>query len=248
MRVNERGLRDRRGRHRVSAEIAPELRDLIAAARAAGHILRIDSAFRSYAAQAQLFATILEPGRAARPGHSEHQLGTAVDVRLPSTAAIGWLAETAPRFGFVVSYPPGKQKVTGYRPEPWHVRYVGRARGRGGRPPAAAAWRSCFAPDPSWANRAAAPAAPSRRRRPAAAAVTGAGVCDGTVLTWCYEGALATVDCAASRQACGPSRRRRATTASTRPDAAAGGRDPHLTAEAAARTPQAETEDGNRDR
>jgi zinc D-Ala-D-Ala carboxypeptidase len=204
VRVNERGVRDRRGRHRVSAELAPELRELVAAARAEGHILRIDSAYRSYEAQAQLFATILERGRAARPGHSEHQLGTAVDLRLPSTAAIGWLAENAPLFGFVVSYPPGKQKVTGYRPEPWHVRYVGRALAE----QVAAAGGSLeefFRARPELGESGSCASCPEPASQAGCAGATRTGVCDGTVLTWCYEGALAAVDCAASKQICGPS-------------------------------------------
>ncbi len=203
VRVNERGLRDRRGRHRVSAEIAPDLRDLVAAARVAGHILRVDSAFRSYAAQAKLYAAIQEPGRAARPGHSEHQLGTAVDVRLPSTAAITWLAEKAPRFGFVVSYPPGKQKITGYRPEPWHVRHVGRAVAeevarRGG------SLEELFRARPDLGTSGSCARCPAPASQATCGAITSAGLCQGTVLTWCYEGALATVDCASSKQACGP--------------------------------------------
>src|SRR5262249_26897532 len=98
---------------------------LLAAARAAGHPLRIESAFRSYEEQSRLFAGMKEVGRAARPGHSEHQLGSAIDLRLPTGAAADWLAANAAGSGFVLSYPPGTQRLTGYRPEPWHVRYVG---------------------------------------------------------------------------------------------------------------------------
>jgi hypothetical protein len=203
VRVNERGLRDRRGKHRVSAALAGELRDLVAAARTAGHILRIDSAYRSYAAQAQLFATIVERGRAARPGHSEHQLGTAVDLRLPSTAAIAWLAENAPAFGFVVSYPPGKQKVTGYRPEPWHVRYVGRAVAEQVAA-TGASLEEFFRARPDLGESGSCERCPEPASQADCAGVTRRGLCDGTVLTWCYEGALAAVDCAASKQVCGP--------------------------------------------
>ena len=74
----------------------------------------------------------------ARPGHSEHQLGTALDFRsadgppaweLPDwqkTSEGAWLAENGPRFGFVMSYPAGQEAVTCYSYEPWHYRYVGR--------------------------------------------------------------------------------------------------------------------------
>ena len=72
----------------------------------------------------------------AKPEHSEHQLGTALDFRSGSGVeftleAFGkspeyvWLAEHAHEYGFVRSYPNGKESVTGYQAEPWHWRYVG---------------------------------------------------------------------------------------------------------------------------
>lgn len=73
----------------------------------------------------------------ADPGHSEHQLGTAVDVtgasvgyrrtdlRFGITKEGMWLTEHAAQFGFVMSYPIERQKITGYPYEPWHWRYVG---------------------------------------------------------------------------------------------------------------------------
>jgi D-alanyl-D-alanine carboxypeptidase len=60
---------------------------------------------------------------AARPGHSEHQLGTTIDVE----GGEAWLASNAWRYGFVMSYPPEhSQGTTCYKPEAWHFRYVGR--------------------------------------------------------------------------------------------------------------------------
>jgi D-alanyl-D-alanine carboxypeptidase len=126
-RVNEHGVADPNGRHRVDATALAALRELLAGARAAGHVVKISSAYRSYDDQVRVFRTTKEKGRAARPGHSEHQLGTAIDLRLPTTRAIDWLAEHVAAYGFVLSYPPGKQRLTGYRPEPWHVRFVGTA-------------------------------------------------------------------------------------------------------------------------
>ena len=72
----------------------------------------------------------------ARPGHSEHQTGLAVDIAAPDstcslqqcfaeTAARRWAAENAYRFGFIVRYPSGATPTTGYAYEPWHLRYVG---------------------------------------------------------------------------------------------------------------------------
>jgi D-alanyl-D-alanine carboxypeptidase len=60
-------------------------------------------------------------------------MGTAADVGYPghyledfqNTPAATWLAQNSWKFGFIVSYPDGKEAITGYAPEPWHVRFVG---------------------------------------------------------------------------------------------------------------------------
>jgi D-alanyl-D-alanine carboxypeptidase len=106
--------------------------DLAALTRAAaddGVELSVISAYRSYDAQVRTFSSLERAyGRAyalqsaARPGHSEHQLGTALDLE----GGGGWLADHAWEHGFVVSYPAGRSPAfTCYKPEPWHVRYVG---------------------------------------------------------------------------------------------------------------------------
>jgi len=111
------------------------------AAEADGVILHILSAYRSYDYQAGLFQSYAdrhgeeEANRfSARPGQSEHQLGTAVDfggtafdfkAGFAQTPQGRWLAENAHRFGFAMSYPEGKEEVTGYIFEPWHYRYIG---------------------------------------------------------------------------------------------------------------------------
>ena len=66
----------------------------------------------------------------ALPGTSEHQLGIAVDINADKSKCsnedvYGWLTENAYKYGFVLRYPPGKQKITGTSYEPWHYRYVG---------------------------------------------------------------------------------------------------------------------------
>jgi D-alanyl-D-alanine carboxypeptidase len=72
----------------------------------------------------------------ARPGTSEHQTGLAADCSSPSvgyqlTAAFGdteegiWLKNHCNEFGFIIRYPQGKEEITGYNYEPWHIRYVG---------------------------------------------------------------------------------------------------------------------------
>lgn len=107
------------------------------------------SGYRSYSAQAISWEkwNREEPERAAilsaRPGHSEHQLGTTLDFGSPELAGIVgiediefhtyfyqtsegiWLAENAHRYGFTLSYPRSAQELTGFFYEPWHYRYVG---------------------------------------------------------------------------------------------------------------------------
>lgn len=67
----------------------------------------------------------------ALPRSSEHQLGIAVDINADKSKCSNedvyeWLAENAYKYGFVLRYPPGKQKITGTSYEPWHYRYVGK--------------------------------------------------------------------------------------------------------------------------
>jgi D-alanyl-D-alanine carboxypeptidase len=113
------------------------------AAEAKGLPFVIVSAFRSAEYQRQLFeGRVVTDGPdqaaafTARPGHSEHQLGTTIDVLNPeatelttnfgATATGVWLAQHAHEFGFVLSYPSGAREQTCYDYEPWHLRYVGR--------------------------------------------------------------------------------------------------------------------------
>lgn len=100
------------------------------------------SGYRSYERQAEIFSEKFRNSPinavkfSARPGESEHQTGLAVDL---TCAAAGyelvqefsdtpegrWLTENAQDFGFIVRYPKGKESITGYQYEPWHIRYVG---------------------------------------------------------------------------------------------------------------------------
>ena len=110
--------------------VLDDLRAMTADAAAAGASFRITSAYRSHAQQARTFESLVAVyGRdealraAARPGHSEHQLGTTIDVE----GEEAWLAAEAWRYGFVVSYPSQHSpETTCYKAEPWHLRYVGR--------------------------------------------------------------------------------------------------------------------------
>jgi D-alanyl-D-alanine carboxypeptidase len=122
----------------------PDLRALAKAARKARVRLAVESAYRSEAQQHRTFAGwVRTSGEAearrfsARPGHSEHQLGTAIDFKTagggsPWTRAFArsrharWLAANAWRFGWIQSYPPDTETQTCYGAEAWHYRYVGR--------------------------------------------------------------------------------------------------------------------------
>lgn len=129
-------------------EALRQLEKLWQAAADDGVTLTIISAYRSYAYQQTLFQNYAgsygedAANRfSARPGQSEHQLGTTVDfggtavdlkAAYADTDQGRWLAENAYSFGFAMSYPEGKEEITGYIFEPWHYRYIG--------PEAAAEW------------------------------------------------------------------------------------------------------------
>ncbi len=113
------------------------LQDMLTAARQDGIRLEIGSAFRSYEYQAGLFERnvqrfgLAETERfSARPGQSQHQLGTAVDFAPidesfgPSAAGM-WVQANAARFGFSQSFPADMEAVTGYMEESWHWRWLG---------------------------------------------------------------------------------------------------------------------------
>jgi D-alanyl-D-alanine carboxypeptidase len=115
--------------------------DMIAAAAAEGLSLSVQSAYRSYdyqvgvfTAQVSRFGETKAENQVARPGYSEHQTGLAADIGgggcdietcFATTAEGQWVAANGHRYGYVIRYPEGGQEVTGFKFEPWHVRYVG---------------------------------------------------------------------------------------------------------------------------
>lgn len=117
------------GSGRLRTLVIDDLRRLHDAATDAGVRFAVKSAYRSFDQQAATFASLKKAyGRdfaeesAARPGHSEHQLGTTIDVDGGET----WLIANAWRFGFIQSYPAERSpRWTCYKPEPWHFRYFG---------------------------------------------------------------------------------------------------------------------------
>lgn len=202
VRVNDRGEEDAKGRHRLLSEVRDPLVQLLAAARAQGHALRIESAYRSYEDQVRVFTTMKEIGRAARPGHSEHQLGSVIDLRIPTGAAIDWLALHAADFGFALSYPAQKQRITGYRPEPWHIRYLGTELAHRARDEKLSV-EELLRSRPDLGESGTCADCPHPASSAACGDIPVSGRCDKTVLSFCYEGSLASIDCASTSQTCG---------------------------------------------
>ncbi|MBR3289708.1 MAG: M15 family metallopeptidase [Clostridia bacterium] len=109
------------------------------AAAAEGLNLYISSGFRSYDTQDVIYNRyVANDGRtnadrySARPGHSEHQTGLAIDLNgvldsFGNTAEGKWVAAHAHEYGFILRYPKEKEAQTGYMYEPWHIRYIGTA-------------------------------------------------------------------------------------------------------------------------
>lgn len=98
----------------------------------------ISSGFRSYEYQAEIYNNYCDAyGQetadtfSARPGYSEHQSGLAIDVNIIDDSFAGtpeaiWLENHCNEYGFILRYPKGKQDITGYQYESWHIRYVGK--------------------------------------------------------------------------------------------------------------------------
>lgn len=126
-------------------EAAMALEALVAGAKKESLDLMVASAYRPYTFQQNLYNRyVTQQGQAAadtqsaRPGHSEHQTGLAVDLEPTSqkcevetcfadTPEGKWVAKNAYMYGFILRYQDGKDDETGYMYEPWHLRYVGKA-------------------------------------------------------------------------------------------------------------------------
>ena len=96
------------------------------------------SGFRSHEYQTNLYNRYVDNhGKeeadtySARPGYSEHETGLSFDLLngneelMREKKAAKWVAENAHKYGFIVRYPEGKEDITGFMYEPWHLRYVG---------------------------------------------------------------------------------------------------------------------------
>lgn len=129
------------GQQELTRETASAMQEMFSAARADGQSLSAGSAYRSYQTQADTYLYWVRTSgqeyadrTSALPGHSEHQLGTTADLcwngacleSFTGTPGATWLADNSWKYGFIVSYPEGKEAITGYAPEAWHVRYIGK--------------------------------------------------------------------------------------------------------------------------
>ncbi len=122
----------------MTKESAKALEELVDAASKDGVYLCGLSGYRSYKTQKSLYEYNVETqGKSysdkyvAKPGASEHQLGEAMDLATSSgwisegCPEANWIANNAYKYRFIVRYESGKEDITGYNYEPWHVRYVG---------------------------------------------------------------------------------------------------------------------------
>jgi D-alanyl-D-alanine carboxypeptidase len=119
----------------LNADAAAAYEAMRDAAAADGITLFIVSAYRDFDTQYYLYQQEVaqhgpDQNTSAKPGHSEHQLGTTVDLNdlsqsFGSTPEGLWLQENAGRFGFRMSFPAGMEAQTGYAYEPWHWRWWG---------------------------------------------------------------------------------------------------------------------------
>ncbi|MFO0920621.1 MAG: M15 family metallopeptidase [Candidatus Saccharimonadales bacterium] len=127
-----------------SKQAEPELTEMFNAAKRDNVELIFGSGYRSYDLQKQLYDDyVAKDGQAeadrysARPGTSEHQTGLSFDafgekvecnleICYADTAEGKWIKDNSYKYGFIIRYPSGKESVTGYQYEPWHLRYVGK--------------------------------------------------------------------------------------------------------------------------
>ena len=105
-----------------------------------GYQIILVSAYRSYSYQEELYHHYVKTSGknyadrcSARPGHSEHQTGLALDIMgengdynlFEETKEFQWMKEHAHEYGFILRYPSDGYDITGFKYEPWHYRYVG---------------------------------------------------------------------------------------------------------------------------
>lgn len=132
---------DNKNGSKLNKEAYAAFQKLVDAGEKEGYHIRNNSAYRSYNTQSDLYNNYKNSNGltwadkwSARPGHSEHQTGLALDVGVKNEYSLGkfesspeftWMKNNAHLYGFILRYPKGKEYITGYGYEPWHYRYVG---------------------------------------------------------------------------------------------------------------------------
>jgi D-alanyl-D-alanine carboxypeptidase len=127
----------------VRSQVSPAMQKMFEDAKKQNIHLMLSSGYRSYVLQQSVYGSNVNADgqqnadvSSAKPGHSEHQTGLAADIEPTSrncevqlcfagTPEGRWLADNSYKYGFIIRYQHGKEKLTGYEYEPWHVRYVG---------------------------------------------------------------------------------------------------------------------------
>lgn len=121
----------------LTPETSAAFEKLVQGAKNDGIDIYLSSGFRSYEYQEEIYnnyCSIYGQAEAdtfsARPGYSEHQTGMAIDVNIIDDSFAGtpeaiWIENHCFEYGFILRYPQGKDGITGYKYEPWHIRYIG---------------------------------------------------------------------------------------------------------------------------
>lgn len=126
----------------LDSEASEKLESMFNDAKKQGVVLLGVSGYREYKYQESLYnkkvksSSVEEADRyVAKAGESEHQTGLAIDILskeytkldegFAQTKAYKWIVNNCSKYGFIVRYPKGKEDITGYDFEPWHIRYVG---------------------------------------------------------------------------------------------------------------------------
>ena len=121
----------------IDKEVMQAFKLMQSDATSIGLNIYLSSGYRSYAYQERLYNNYsavdgIEGADtySARPGHSEHQTGLCFDLNeiadsFADTDEGKWVNDNAHLYGFIIRYPKGKESITGYQYESWHLRYVG---------------------------------------------------------------------------------------------------------------------------
>lgn len=128
------------GKKLLRSDAKEAFEKLCESAKKLGYDIKAESTYRDYYYQEKLYnnyvkeyGNIYADNCSARPGHSEHQTGLAIDVRGSSgdyndfekTEEFIWMMNNAYKYNFILRYPNGKEHITGFKYEPWHYRYIG---------------------------------------------------------------------------------------------------------------------------